>query len=63
VVIVLIIWHSPQLADGPMLLRRRVGSIQKTTLEDLMKGCILAIFFLFFISFVLVGHRCALVYF
>jgi hypothetical protein len=48
-----------------MLLKEefRVDRTQKTTLEDLMKSCILEIFFFSFISFVLFGHQYVLVHF
>jgi hypothetical protein len=66
VVVALIIWRSPRIGGYFDVLEEefRVGCTQKTALEELMKSCILEIFlFFFFISYVLVGHRCALVHF
>jgi hypothetical protein len=65
VIVALIIWRSPRIGGYSDALEEefRVGRIQKTASEELMKNCILEIFLFFFISYVLVSHRCALVHF
>jgi hypothetical protein len=64
VIIALIIWHSPQIGGCSNALEKSLeSSVFKRLHEGFMKSCILKIFLFFFIFFVLVGHRCALVHF